>query len=513
MAVNPTYGNDIIVGNDYSETLYGDAYYSNVQTNNSSYSNITINYGNDTVSGNGGNDRVSGDTYYGNNTNYSGNFNTITVNYGDDTISGGNDNDIIYGENYYLLNRNYNSYSSIITVNSGNDVIYGNDGNDLIIGDSYSIENSNYYGNFNTINLTYGNDTVLGGYGNDIIYADGFYEYNYNDIYSENTINIVPGNDSIDGGPGADTMYGGAGDDIYVVDDISDVVTEYLNQGNDTVQSSIDYTLGDNLENLVLTGTAISGTGNNLDNVLTGNAGNNLLNGGVGSDTYNFSSGYGQDTIEEFNGTDQIKFGPDITVNNLTVSKQDNDLVLFTGNDSITIKNWYVSDDYKIESVLFSDNSSLTASQLENMTRVIISPGPGNHNIHNSGGDDIYLFNTGDGIDALHDTDIDNIAGYDIIQFGEGISKEDIAFYLQGNHLVINYGENDQVTAYNHKCPNHGIEKIELADGSYLEESDINTIIQHIAAYEAQDKGIDFKSVEDVKNNADLMNAIVQSWN
>ena len=49
-------------------------------------------------------------------------------------------------------------------------------------------------------------------------------------------------------------------------------------QGTDTVLASVTYTLGANVENLTLTGAAdINGTGNTLDNVLTGNAGNNVL--------------------------------------------------------------------------------------------------------------------------------------------------------------------------------------------------------------------------------------------
>ncbi|PKO63606.1 MAG: RTX toxin, partial [Betaproteobacteria bacterium HGW-Betaproteobacteria-16] len=93
------------------------------------------------------------------------------------------------------------------------------------------------------------------------------------------------GNDTLNGGEGADTMLGGLGDDIYHVDNSGDVVTELAGEGTDTVSSSFDYTLGANLENLILTGSALNATGNELDNTLTGNSGDNVLDGGTGADT------------------------------------------------------------------------------------------------------------------------------------------------------------------------------------------------------------------------------------
>jgi len=103
------------------------------------------------------------------------------------------------------------------------------------------------------------------------------------------------GNNRLDGRAGADTMSGGQGNDVYVVDDAGDTVVELAGQGTDTVQATIDYTLGANVERLTLMGSAdINGGGNELANVLTGNGGANRLDGGLGADS--LTGGAGGDT-------------------------------------------------------------------------------------------------------------------------------------------------------------------------------------------------------------------------
>ena len=119
------------------------------------------------------------------------------------------------------------------------------------------------------------------------------------------------GNDTLDGGTGADNLIGGNGNDTFIVDNASDIIVEYFNQGIDTVQSALAYTLKANVENLTLTGTtAINGTGNSLNNTIIGNTGNNILTGlggndiltgGTGADIFGFNAANeGLDNIADF---------------------------------------------------------------------------------------------------------------------------------------------------------------------------------------------------------------------
>ena len=111
------------------------------------------------------------------------------------------------------------------------------------------------------------------------------------------------GNDALNGMAGADTMLGGTGNDTYTLDSTSDVVTEYANEGTDTVRSPFAYTLGANVENLLLTGSAsVNGAGNAGNNVLTGNTGRNTLSGAGGNDV--LDGGAGVDTLLGGTGDD-----------------------------------------------------------------------------------------------------------------------------------------------------------------------------------------------------------------
>jgi Ca2+-binding RTX toxin-like protein len=104
-------------------------------------------------------------------------------------------------------------------------------------------------------------------------------------------------------------MDGGLGNDTYIVDNIGDVASETGGGGGiDTVQSSASHTLGANIENLTLLGTAsINATGNALANTLLGTNGANVISGLDGNDT--IRAAQGNDRVNGGLGSDSLKGG------------------------------------------------------------------------------------------------------------------------------------------------------------------------------------------------------------
>ncbi|TAL36899.1 MAG: calcium-binding protein [Alphaproteobacteria bacterium] len=140
-------------------------------------------------------------------------------------------------------------------------------------------------------------------------------------IEGNNLNNILTGSsgdDVLDGAAGADKLAGGLGNDKYYVDNTGDVIAESSSLGGtDLVSSSVNWTLGSNLENLTLASTAVVGIGNTLNNTLTGNASGNTLNGVAGNDT--LIGGDGLDTLIGGTGTDTFVFDHLTAYNNVDV--------------------------------------------------------------------------------------------------------------------------------------------------------------------------------------------------
>ena len=135
---------------------------------------------------------------------------------------------------------------------------------------------------------------------------------------------------------GTGTIFGGDGNDTYIVSNVGNVATETSATGGlDLVQSSVSYTLGANLDSLTLTGnTAINGTGNELNNIITGNSGANVLTGGDGSDL--LIGGGGADTFIGGAGIDNITVSTGSNDNVRQTIQIANQTDYATGHDVIT---------------------------------------------------------------------------------------------------------------------------------------------------------------------------------
>ena len=217
-----------------------------------------------------------------------------------------------------------------------------------------------------------------------------------------NTVaNTLVGNaaaNTLDGGAGSDTLRGGAGDDTYVVDATGDAIAENASEGADTVRSSIAWTLGANLERLVLTGTAsVAGNGNTLANTLTGNAGANLLDGKAGADA--MAGGGGNDTyVVDATGdvaTENASEGTDLVQSSIawTLAANVENLTL-TGTAAIN-----------------GTGNTLANTLVGNAAANVLNGGGGSDTMRGGAGNDTYF------VDAAGDVTTENASeGTDLVQ-------------------------------------------------------------------------------------------------
>ncbi len=265
--------------------------------------------------------------------------------------------------------------NTVLAGTSGGDDLVGNDGNDLLFGNA-------------------GDDDLDGGAGDDLLVGGS-------------------GNDELIGGLGADTMVGGTNNDVYQVDDAGDVVIEALNEGTDTVETTLAaYTLGANVENLTFTGAgAFAGTGNQLANRIEGGDGIDTLIGLDGNDTYIVTAG---DVIVETatGGTDTVQtdqtYQLGAFVENLTLGG--NGDINGTGNSETNVINGNGGDNQ-----LFGAGGNDT-----------INGGGGNDFIDGGTGNDTINAGTGDNVIVGGD-------GNDIINLTTSNGTDDIIRYTASN--------------------------------------------------------------------------------
>ncbi|WP_165820067.1 hypothetical protein [Microvirga sp. KLBC 81] len=319
------------------------------------------------------------------------------------------------------------------------------------------------------INGTDGSDTLTGGTGGDTLNGAGGNDTLFG---GDNTdrLNGGAGDDLLDGGAGSDIMAGGTGNDTYIVDTTRDSISELASEGIDTVQSSVSLSLGSNIENLTLTGTAnLNGTGNSLNNVMIGNAGSNLLQAGGGNDTLDGGSnvtgaidtlagGAGDDVyivrsatdiVREYagDGNDTVQTALDYTlganVENLALTGSAN--LSGTGNELAN-------------HMMGNDGANLLQGQAGNDTIVggagndTIGGGTGNDVLTGGAGADLFRFAKAGGQDTI--TDFDAMQGDLIDLTGTGITGiEQLQIASSGLNYVIGLGDGTTITLANSTAP------------------------------------------------------------
>lgn len=244
----------------------------------------------------------------------------LTAGAGNDTLNGGaGANNLVGGDgdDYYIVNSSSEKIYEDNSTNSGLDTVLtkaatlslGTDSNvEVLIYDPLGTVRTNLSGSNS-------DNTIIGGNFGNSLSGLGGNDYLIGGVMGDTLVG-GDGNDTLDGKEGVNSLIGGKGDDYYFTNSQSVNIVENSGEGTDTIRSSVTFSLEysnrlANIENLYLTGAdTLKGTGNSLNNLLTGNDGANALSGKAGNDT--ILGGLGADYIEGDEGNDSLVGGGDI---------------------------------------------------------------------------------------------------------------------------------------------------------------------------------------------------------
>ena len=478
---------NLILTGTLNRSGYGNAL-DNVITGNSGDNALKGYDGNDTLNGGLGNDTLTGglgnDTYVIDST---GDVIVENANQGTDTVKSA----ITFAlaaalENLTLtgsanINATGNSAANILIGNSGNNVLDGGTGADTLTGglgnDTYVVDTA---GDVVTENAGEGTDTVMAGYSYTLgvnfenlaltgtLDRSGYGNAADNVVTGNsgnNALKGYDGNDTLDGGLGTDTLTGGKGDDTYVVDNAGDVVVELAAQGSDTVRASITYTLGANVDNLVLTGAAaLNGTGNGDNNTLTGNAAANVLIGGGGNDW--LDGGGGSDTLTGGLGNDTyvVDTAGDVVTEN---AAEGTDTVQASISYTLgaNVENLMLLGTFGRSGYGNTLDNALTGNSGANSLKGYngndtLNGGIGDDTLSGGNGADVFVFSAASGHDTVSDflasqNDTFNVHAYSNgTAFGGGVTitsdglGNTIIDLGGGNTVLVNGGSVGDVTAH-----------------------------------------------------------------
>lgn len=417
----------------------------------------------------------------------------------------------------------------------------GYDANDTLNGTSSGDILSGGAGN-DTLNASAGDDYLIGGAGNDVLNGGT----GVDDLYGgagNDRLNGGDGNDYLTGHSGNDTLIGGKGEDMLIGGTGNDILKGGLGDdiyyvsrggGDDTIDETAFKTTTETykFKEAVQKSIAV---------FKTYRRGKNTIRRKVGSRKVwvnETRTGTRQVQTAIDGGTDTIQFAGNVSISNIVANMKGNDLVVEIPSldptsdysDSVTIKNWNFKE-FRIENFRFENGTSFDMSKVnyaftgdaanDNITAVggreslligaagndtiagsnysdIIVGGTGNDNLRAGKGDDVYVFGFGDGKDTITDTgslgssanNLQLLNGEvfgDKIQFGDGISLENIVLQRVGNDMKIylrhNLADeninltdiNDVLTIKNWHSATYRIEALQFVDGTDLDISKIHS--------------------------------------
>lgn len=445
--------------------------------------------GNDSLVGGSGNDTLDGGT-------------------GADTMNGGEGNDTYYVDDVGdVIVETWAGYADTDIVHVSIDyydvgdaaveqIYYEGEGNGTIVGSDTD----------NFINSGTGADWLRGEGGNDWLFGGG----------GDDLLEGGTGNDELDGWQGNDTMIGGDGDDIYNVDSASDVVTEYANEGTDTVKvRKSSYTLLANFENADLRyySGSISVTGNSANNVFIMGTGVQSVIGSTGIDTvsYAYTAAVSIDLLTQTYGgeaADDYMSG----IENLTGSAFD-DVLKTLGTQSIidggpgadTMEGRAGSDIYYVDNagdvvieaagggtsdeVRIRNLASYTlpayVEKLTNTTNYMFT-GTGNSQSNElNGGTAVDYLHGGDGHDTLNggagDDELHGDNDHDILHGGSG---SDLMYGGYGNDVFYVENEGDVVV----ELIGEGTDHVYTFFATYV----LSDHVENLTYHGADDPALDF---------------------
>lgn len=313
-----------LTGGDYADTLYGSGG-ANVLSGGGGADNLYGRNGADKLDGGSGHDTLYGGSGA---DRLIGGLGTDTAHYG------GSSKGVVASLEKSSINTNDakgDTYSSIENLSGTGfaDKLYGNTGKNTLSGGAGADQ---LYGQN-------GDDTLLGDSGDDTLYGGN-------------------GRDSLDGGTGHDILVGGADRDVLIGGAGTDTAS-YLGSTKGIVASlgkpsiNTNDAKGDSyssIENLLGSDFSDNLTGSSGKNILTGGKGNDTMTGGGSADIFVYKTGYGRDTITDFqNNADDIDVRSyNFASVNAVLSKSSqvgNDVqIKFSATDVIVLKNFDLSD-------------------------------------------------------------------------------------------------------------------------------------------------------------------------